>query len=171
MLWQVIQCKQKKQRWLIQDIPLTNLENGCQLFINIKKYKMLKIRKYYLAIKYLCFKKPFLTYSLFLPQASLNNWNKNWHKFYYRTLFYLSSLPGLWQSLTKCLKYKMLKIRKYYLAIQYLCFKKPFLTYSLFLPQASLNNWNKNWHKFYYRTLFYLSSLPGLWQSLGGAWG
>ena len=83
MLWQVIQYRQKKQRLLIQDIPLTNLENGCQLFINIKKYKMFKIRKDYLgiilfemAIQDLYFKKPFLNYSPFLPQASLNNCNK-----------------------------------------------------------------------------------------------
>ena len=34
----------------MQDIPLTNLENGYQLFINIKKYKMFKIRKDYLGI-------------------------------------------------------------------------------------------------------------------------
>ena len=62
---------------------MTNLENGCQLFINIKKYKMFKVRKDYLgiilfemAIQDLCFKKSFLTYSPFLSQASLNNWNK-----------------------------------------------------------------------------------------------
>ena len=54
----------------------------------------------------------------------------------------------------------MFKIRKDYLgiilfemAIQDLCFKKSFLTYSPFLPQASLNNW------------------IGLWQSPGGGWG
>ena len=29
---------------------LSNLENGCQLLINIKKYKMFKIRKDYLGI-------------------------------------------------------------------------------------------------------------------------
>ena len=47
----------------------------------------------------------------------------------------------------------MSKIRKDYLgiilsemAIQDLCFKKSFLAYSPFLPQASLNNWNKKWH-------------------------
>ena len=78
MPWQVIQCKQKKKRLLIQDITLTNFTNGCQVFINIKKKKMFKIRKYYLgiilfamAIQDLGFKKSFLTYSLSLPEASL----------------------------------------------------------------------------------------------------
>ena len=62
------------------DIPLTNLENGCQLFNNIKKYKMFKMRKDYLgiilfemAIQDHCFKKSLLNYIPFLPQASLNN--------------------------------------------------------------------------------------------------
>ena len=31
------------------------------------------------------------------------------------------------------------------MAIQDLCFKKSFITCSPFLPQASLNNWNKKW--------------------------
>ena len=39
------------------------------------------------------------------------------------------------------------------MAIQDLLFKKSFLTYSPFLPQASLNTW------------------IGLWQSPGGGWG
>ena len=54
----------------MQDIPLTNLENGCQFFINIKKYKMFEIRKYYLviilfemAIQDLCFKKSLVFFS------------------------------------------------------------------------------------------------------------
>ena len=40
------------------------------------------------------------------------------------------------------------------MAIQNLCFKKSFLIYGPFLPQASSNNWNKKWHKFYYNTHF-----------------
>ena len=54
--------------------------NSCQLFINIKKCKRFKIRKYCLgiilfdlAIQNLCFTKSFLIYSPFLPLASLNN--------------------------------------------------------------------------------------------------
>ena len=48
MLGQVIQRIKKRHRQLIEDIPLINLENGCQLFKNIKKYKMFKTSKYYL---------------------------------------------------------------------------------------------------------------------------
>ena len=57
------------------------------------------------------------------------------------------------------------------MTIQGICFTKSSLTYSSFLHQASLNNWNKKWHEFYYHTSFYLLSLPGLWQSPGGGWG
>ena len=62
----------------------------------------------------------------------------------------------------------MFKIKDYLgiflfeMAIQDLCFKKSFLTYSPFLPQASLNNWNKKWLRFYYNTsLCYLSHVYG----------
>ena len=55
----------------------------------------------------------------------------------------------------------MFKIRKDYLgiilfemAIQDLCCKKSFWKYSPFMPQASLNNWNKKWHKFSFRFSF-----------------
>ena len=72
-----------------------------QSFINIKKYKMFKIKDYLgiilfeMAIQDLCFKKSFLTYSPFLPQASLNNWNKKWLRFYHNTsLCYLSQVYG-----------------------------------------------------------------------------
>ena len=62
----------------MQGIPLTNLTNGYQVFINITKYKMFKIRKDCLeiillamAIQDLCFKKSLLIYSPFPHQASL----------------------------------------------------------------------------------------------------
>ena len=53
------------------------------------------------------------------------------------------------------------------MAMQELCFKKSFLNYSPFLSLALLNNWNKNWHKFYYHTSFYLISQVYGWALVG----